>query len=130
MSVYLSVENVLQLREDTLLREGGLPGVRDLGALESAVAQPQQGMFGQELHPTLASKAGAYLFHIAMNHPFVDGNKRTAAMAAVVFLLGNGMVVDDYPSLEALTLDVAAGDAAKADAIAWFEAHTSLRPSR
>lgn len=69
---------------------GGLGGIRDLALLESAIAIPAIACFGVELHPSLYDKAAAYLFHIVKNHPFVDGNKRTAITATLIFLLDNG----------------------------------------
>ena len=82
---FLSVDDVLAIHEDTMEHEGGLAGVRDPGLLESAVLMPQQQFGGQYLHAGLGAMAAAYLFHIAQNHPFNDGNKRAAAMAALVF---------------------------------------------
>ena len=80
---YLSAADVLLIHRDTLEHEGGIEGVRDMGLLESAVATPRQKLYGVDLHPGLATKAAAYLYHIAMNRPFFDGNKRTAALAAL-----------------------------------------------
>ncbi len=71
-------------------RFGGTAGVRDLGLMESALAQPQATFGGELLHPTLAEQAAAYLYHLAKNHPFVDGNKRTAFAVVVTFLRLNG----------------------------------------
>lgn len=68
---------------------GGSPGLRDEGLLDSALAQPQATFGGELLHSTISEQAGAYLFHLAMNHPFVDGNKRTAFAAMDVFLRMN-----------------------------------------
>ena len=87
---YLSAADVLRIHQDTLEHEGGIPGIRDMGLLESAVATPRQKLFGVVLHPDLASKAAAYLYHIARNQPFVDGNERAATMATLVFLHVNG----------------------------------------
>ena len=121
MIVFLSVENVLQIHEDTIGIEGGLRGIRDLGLLESAVAMPRQQFGGQFLHDGLAAMAAAYLFHIASNHPFLDGNKRAAVLAALVFLDING--VDPLPDpehLEAITLEVASGARSKDALTDWF----------
>src|SRR5436305_14520652 len=92
---FLSVEDVLQIQDDTIGIEGGLRGVRDMGLLESAVLMPQQQFGGVYLHEGLGAMAAAYLFHIASNHPFLDGNKRAAAMSALIFLDVNG--VADLP---------------------------------
>ncbi|MEM8884455.1 MAG: type II toxin-antitoxin system death-on-curing family toxin [Planctomycetota bacterium] len=117
---YLSTADVLILHGDTLEHEGGIVGVRDLGLLESAVATPRQEMFGVDLHPGLGAKAAAYLYHIAMNHPFFDGNKRAAALAALVFLDANGAVLPEPDELEAITLDVASGRVAKDALVLWM----------
>jgi death-on-curing protein len=87
---FLELEDVLALHDEALRRHGGQSGVRDLGLLESAVAMPRGGMGNEWFHPDLWSMAAAYAFHIAENQPFLDGNKRTAIGAALVFLDLNG----------------------------------------
>ena len=78
------------IHDDQIASFGGMPGLRDEGLLDSALAQPQA-MFGQQwLHPTIPEQAAAYLYHLAMNHPFVDGNKRTAFAVMDTFLRVNG----------------------------------------
>ncbi|MEG4329587.1 Fic family protein, partial [Microcoleus sp. herbarium5] len=73
---FLFLDEVLELHDDQISSFGGTPGVRDEGLLESALAQPQATFGGQFLHSTISEQAAAYLYHIAMNHPFIDGNKR------------------------------------------------------
>lgn len=112
------MHNVLRIYEDTIAQEGGTPGVRDAGLLAAAVDMPQAGFDGQMLHEDIAAMAAAYLYHLCQNHPFVDGNKRTAAFAAVLFLSLNGVPDDRLPGedeLEALTWQLASGDVNKAD---------------
>jgi death-on-curing protein len=92
---FLSVDDVLSLHTDQLERYGGLPGVRDAGALEAAVEMPRATFGGEYLHSDLFSMAAAYAFHIAESQAFVDGNKRTGLNAALVFLLMNGWEVVD-----------------------------------
>jgi death-on-curing protein len=92
---FLSVEDVVELHADQLRLFGGSDGVRDPGALESAVATPQATFGGEFLHEGLFEMAAAYAFHIAENQPFLDGNKRTALNAAIVFLDINGWRVLD-----------------------------------
>ncbi len=87
---FLELEEVLELHDEVLRRHGGQPGVRDLALLESAVAMPRGGVGEEWFHPDLWSMAAAYAFHIAENQPFLDGNKRTAIGAALVFLDLNG----------------------------------------
>ena len=119
--LFLSIEDVLQVHQDTIQEEGGGRGVRDLGLLEAAVATPRQSFGGQLVHDDLASMAAAYLFHIAMNHPFVDGNKRAASFSAVIFLDLNGVTsLPNGADLEAVTLSVAAGEMSKEQLTVWF----------
>jgi death-on-curing protein len=93
--LFLTVDEARDLHDDQLRRFGGSAGVRDLGALESAVATPASTFDGQFLHEDLFHMAAAYAFHIAENQPFVDGNKRAALNAALVFLDINGWLVAD-----------------------------------
>lgn len=104
---------------------GGMQGVRDQGMLESAVAMPSAGIAGQYLHENLPSMAAAYLFHLCKNHPFVDGNKRVAVVAAEVFLNVNGMVLlASNDELKELCLGVASGGVSKSEAVGFFEKHS------
>lgn len=82
-----SLELVLEIHRDQLQSYGGAMGVRDLAGLESALAQPELEVFGQELHSTVPLKAAAYLYHLALNHPFVDGNKRVAWAVMETYLV-------------------------------------------
>lgn len=92
---FLEVEDVLDLHAQQLVIYGGGFGVRDQSLLESAVAMPKAGFGGQFVHGDLFEMAAAYAFHIAQNQPFIDGNKRTALLAALVFLDLNGVVIQD-----------------------------------
>lgn len=113
--VFVDVEDVIEIHATQLEVHGGAPGLRDRGLLESAVAQPQASFGGELAHPGLFAMAAAYLFHIVSNHPFVDGNKRTGLLVALVFLDLNGITVD-HPSeaLYELTMSVAEGRLQKA----------------
>ncbi|MEG4076351.1 type II toxin-antitoxin system death-on-curing family toxin [Microcoleus sp. Pol14C2] len=91
---FLSLDEVLELHADQISSFGGTPGVRDEGLLESALAQPQATFGGQFLHTTISEQAAAYLYHIAMNHPFIDGNKRTAFAVTDTFLRLNGCTLN------------------------------------
>jgi death on curing protein len=102
---YLSLEDLLDLV--TALRAGP---VRDLGLLDSACHRPMASFFGDEAYPTLAGKAAALMHSLACNHALVDGNKRLALLATVVFLRINGYVLDlTDDEAFALTMSVAAG---------------------
>lgn len=85
---YLTLEEVLELHRLVLELSGGLAGVRDLGGLDSAVAQPQMAFGGRELYPTMPEKAAALGFSLVCNHPFVDGNKRATVLAQNIVCLG------------------------------------------
>lgn len=118
---FLSVDDVLAIHEDTIAQEGGLGGVRDHGLLESAVMMPQQQFGGQYLHEDIAAMAAAYLFHIAQNHHFHDGNKRAAVMSTLVFLDVNGISNLPGPKeLEQTTLNIAAGQMTKTELTDWL----------
>jgi death-on-curing protein len=93
--VFLEVEDVLLIHEEQLAKYGGAAGVRDAGLLESAVAMPRATVGGELAHENLFAMAAAYAFHIAQNQPFVDGNKRTGLLAAIVFLDVNGITIAD-----------------------------------
>ncbi len=93
--VFLDVDDVLLIHEEQLAKYGGSGGVRDIGLLESAVAMPRATAGGELVHPDLFSMAAAYAFHLAQNQPFLDGNKRTGLLAAIVFLDLNGIAVAD-----------------------------------
>lgn len=82
--------DVLVIHQRQIERFGGLDGIRDEGLLDSALAQPQATFFGELLHPTIHQQAAAYLYHLAKNHPFLDGNKRTAFATTIAFLWMNG----------------------------------------
>jgi len=91
---FVSKSMVLSIHARQIERFGGTPGLRDEGLLESALAQPQATFGGQFLHPTISEQAAAYLYHIAMNHPFIDGNKRTAFAVMDTFLRLNGCALN------------------------------------
>jgi len=117
----MSVLDVLMIHENTIRLEGGIGGVRDIALLVSAVMMPQQQFGGSYLHDGLAAMAAAYLYHICQNHAFHDGNKRTAALSALVFLDVNG--VPDLPEpedLERVTISVASSETDKNQLTAWM----------
>lgn len=87
---FLSKALVLALHQDMIGAFGGTVGVRDEGLLDSALAQPQTTFGGVLLHPTILEQAAAYLYHLSRNHPFMDGNKRTACAVIETFLELNG----------------------------------------
>ncbi|MCT2591264.1 type II toxin-antitoxin system death-on-curing family toxin [Streptomyces sp. N2-109] len=106
---YLTVQEALELAEFACA--GQEVAVRDLGLLGSALHRPQSQMFGVEAYPDLWEKAAALLQSLTANHPFVDGNKRTAWMCTMVFLDVNGAEMADLDQEQAygLVIDIAAG---------------------
>ena len=127
--VFLTLDEVLAIHADQIRRYGGSHGVRDLGLLSSAVAMPQASFGGVYLHTSLAEMAAAYLFHIAQNHPFVDGNKRAALAAAFAFIwLNDRRLEAGEDELTELVMGIAAGRLSKADAAVFINGH--VRPTR
>lgn len=125
---FLTLEDVLELHHESIRRYGGAVEVRDMGLLQSALAMPAASFRGQYLHDTLVAMAGAYLFHIVQNHPFVDGNKRTGAAAARVFLLLNNVRFDPpADEFEQIVIDVASGKADKTAATVFFQKYSQTR---
>ena len=113
---------VLAIHEDQLKRHGGMPGVREEGLLESALAQPFASFDGNDLYPTVPEKAARYGFGIIKNHPFADGNKRTGTALIIAFLRGNGFAFkprteDFYRTIIA----VADGTLSFKGLVAWIE---------
>jgi len=119
--VFLGLGDVLLIHRDQIERYGGDPGVRDIGLLQSALAMPQAGFGGRFLHNDIYEMAAAYLFHVAQNHPFVDGNKRTGAAAALVFLDLNGVDLEiSEDALVDVVMAVAEGKADKTEVAEFF----------
>ncbi len=107
--VHLTVEIVREIHEEALGKFGGADGIRDEGLLASAVFAPQSSFGGKSPYSDIIEIAAAYLFYLCRNHPFIDGNKRTAMAAAIVFLRLNSIeTVPDSDVWETLLLDVAA----------------------
>jgi len=105
-----TVEAVKEIHLEVLAAHGGSPGIRDEALLESAIAAPQATMLGQPLFTNPAEIAAAYLFYLCRNHPFIDGNKRTALATCLVFLSENALLPEeqlDTDAWEALVLGVA-----------------------
>jgi len=122
---FLSLEDVLELHVELVDRYGGSQGVRDMGLLQSALAVPQSGIAGEHFHADLFEMAAAYLYHLVKNHPFVDGNKRTGAVAALQFLWLNGVTVSaPGRTFETLILAVAEKSAGKVEVAAFLRRHS------
>lgn len=106
-----TVEAVKAIHREVLQAHGGSAGIRDEGLLDSAVAAPQATMMGKPMFKEPVEVAAAYLFYLCRNHPFIDGNKRTALATCLVFLSENGLLSQEKLNAdiwEQLVLDVAA----------------------
>lgn len=126
---HLNVEVVREIHAEALRQFGGMGGVRDENLLASAVLTPQSSFGGKSPFTDIAEVAAAYLFYICKNHPFLDGNKRTAMMAAIVFLRLNGIEPQpDSERWEKLMLDVAGSEIDRAATTARLR--KLLKPTR
>lgn len=119
---FLTAHVVEAMHAEQLRRHGGAHGLRDENALGSALARPENKALYEE--PDAAELAAAYLFGIARNHPFVDGNKRTALVAAATFLILNGYQLNaDNGMVYEFVMGVASGEIDEAGAAAFFRDH-------
>ncbi len=92
---FLTLAEIIDIHTDQIERYGGHKGIRDISLLSSAVAMPYASFSGEFLHPDIYEMAAAYAYHISQNHPFIDGNKRTALATALVFLELNRRSISD-----------------------------------
>lgn len=125
---YLVLIEVIELHRQIIEQSGGALGIRDLGALESALAQPHMTFGGEELYPTLVDKASAIGFSLVMNHPFIDGNKRIGHAAMEVFLVMNGVEIDaSVDEQESIFLSLASGKLKREAFTDWLKSHVKVR---
>jgi death on curing protein len=121
LPLFLDLEHVLRVHRSLIETYGGAEGIRDIGLLHSAIAMPQASFGGQFLHKDVFEMAAAYLYHIVQNHPFIDGNKRTGAAAAIIFLAINDVIIEaDEEGVISWTLAVAEGKAGKQEIADYF----------
>lgn len=121
---YLTLNDALDLHRHILEQSGGLAGIRDFGALESALAQPRMTFGGLELYPTLIAKAAAFAYSLISNHPFVDGNKRVGHAAMEIFLILNGYEIEaSTDEQEQVILGVASGGIDREELTDWLNLH-------
>ena len=113
---FLILADVISIHKDQIERYGGQSGIREMGLLQSALAMPQASFGGEWLHRDLYEMGAAYVFHLSQNHPFIDGNKRTALACALVFLeLNDVSIADPEGRLYSAMMDVANGLMGKLD---------------
>ena len=121
---YLTLTEIVDLHRLLIKATGGASGIRDLGALESAVAQPKATFDMNDLYPTLVDKAAVLCFSIVQGHPFVDGNKRTGHAAMATFLLLNGAEIDaTLDEQEQIMLALASGQMNRQQFTDWLSKH-------
>lgn len=128
MIKFLNRDIILIFHRDQISRYGGKSGVRDIGLLESALAQVEASFDGEYVHKNLFLMAAAYGFHICQNHPFYDGNKRTALIAIYTFLYVNGYEIKaDKKSLFAIIMDLANGKVMKEELADFLKTYSVKR---
>jgi death on curing protein len=121
---YLSLAEVLELHRQIVQRTGGSSGVRELGGIQSALAQPQMTFGGKDLYPTLESKSAALCFSLVLNYPFIDGNKRIGHAAMETFLVLNGFeLVANVDGAEQIMLRLAAGQLTREELQNWISSN-------
>lgn len=125
---YLTLGEVVALHRAVVAATGGADGFRDLGGLESALAQPKATFDGVDLYSTVIDKASALAFSLALNHPFVDGNKRIAHAAMAVFLDLNGVAIEaSTDDQERVMLELAGGKLSREAFTTWLAEHVVER---
>jgi death-on-curing protein len=125
---YLTLGEVVALHRRLIAATGGASGIRDLGGLESAIAQPRASFGGDDLYPSVIEKAAALGFSLVMGHPFVDGNKRTGHAAMETFLVLNGYELSaPVDEQERVMLELAAGELPRQDFLDWVWTHAVSR---
>ncbi len=122
--VFLTLDDIIESHQNQIETYGGSHGIRDIGLLESAIAQPEASFDGQYLHADIFEMAAAYLYHLVMNHPFVDGNKRVGLEAALIFLeINNENLSASDEELVDLVLKTTAGQVGKREIAEFFRSH-------
>jgi len=125
---FLNKEIVIAFHKDQIAQFGGKTGIRDETLLESALAQPEASFGGEYVHTDIFQMAAAYGYHICQNHPFFDGNKRTALIAMYTFLFVNGYrIVADKKSLFAIVIGLASGQVSKDELSEYLKNHSKKR---
>jgi len=126
---YLNLSEALELHRRVIGQSGGALGVLNLGALESALAQPRMTFDGKELYPSIVDKAAALGYSLIQNHPFLDGNKRTGHAAMELFLVLNGFEIQSsVDEQERIILQVASGEVERDTLTLWLHDHVVAMP--
>ena len=123
--LFLTFAEIIEIHDYQIEHFGGSDGLRSVEMLKSAIGMPSSTFSGEYLHPTIPEMAAAYLFHLVENHPFLDGNKRVGAMAALVFLDLNGYEFDATDEqFTDLVMQVASGKMLKSEVVLFFQQHS------
>ncbi len=121
---YLTINETLEIHHRVIEQSGGAKGIRDSGALESALAQPKMTFSGEYLYPTIGEKASALGFSLIQNHPFIDGNKRIGHAAMEIFLLLNGYQINANTDEQFdVVMKTAASEMKREDFTEWLRKH-------
>ena len=124
---FLTLNEVLEIHQDEIQHYGGTSGIRNQALLISALAQPHSSFSGQYLHKDLFEMGTAYLYHICQNHPFFDGNKRTALASALMFFLMNNIEIEvDSDLLAEMVIKIAKGMMKKEAVTTWFRKYGTV----
>ena len=122
--LFLTLDDIIESHQNQIDTYGGSHGIRDIGLLESAIAQPEASFGGQYLHADIFEMAAAYIYHLVMNHPFVDVNKRVGLEAALIFLeINNENLNASDEELVDLVLKTTAGQVGKREIAEFFRSH-------
>ncbi len=124
--VYPTLDQILFIHQQVLMQTGGSAGLRDNALLESAIARPKATFGGEDLYPELTDKAAALFDSLIRNHPFVDGNKRVAVVAMVVFVRENGhRLIATEEEMENFALNAAQSVYTLTEIAEWIQANLS-----
>ncbi len=122
--LFLTLDDILESHQNQIDTYGGSHGIRDIGLIESAIAQPEASFGGEYLHADIFKMAAAYVYHLVMNHPCVDGNKRVGLEAALIFLeINNENLNASDEELADLVLKTTAGQVGKPEIAEFFRSH-------
>ena len=118
----ISIDDILILHERSITDYGGMKGIRDLGLLESAIARPFQTFSGDELYPEAYQKAAALAESLIINHPFMDGNKRTGALTMIAFLNHAGYkFTASADNLYQMIISISTGELRFEEIVSWLK---------
>ena len=123
----ITIKIILRLHDLSIINYGGSQGIRDQGLMESAIARPYQTFGGKDLYPTVLEKAAALAESIIINHPFIDGNKRTGLLAMLVILeIGNFKITASNDDTYNFTIEISTGEIKFEEIVLWLKNNTEV----